>query len=470
MMMILKIVLFLLLFLYPNFTFAYTKAGNIYTTDGSYADVNAAIGNANPDDTIELPAGTFTWGTSLTISKKIVLKGQGKTLTTINTSAGSGIHLNNANASGTRITGINIVSTASPVITIGTTGTGAAVVVKDFRIDNCRIQGVTYGVYVNYSSRVVPPQGLIDNCDLIGSTNVVSGVNYDDTMYDFATWSVPTNLGGANFVFFEDCIFESNSFITPNQATDVSRGGGMVVRFSTIRGKYSEVHGYQGNNPLNARSGRKWEYYRNDYSSGGSYASNFVPFHIRGGTGVIFDNTFAGYGSNQIYFNHYRSGSSLGSCLQCDGTSPCDGNEVGQQGYLCRDQPGAGADQWTWTAGNPYPPQAKEPVYIWGNTSNVPILYGSTGTHFVENRDFYRQGGTVGVGVGTLANMPASCTTGQGYWATDQGNWNKKPGGTQGVLYKCVSTNNWQLYYTPYTYPHPSGAVPQAPKNLRIME
>ena len=24
-----------------------------------------------------------------------------------------------------------------------------------------------------------------------------------------------------------------------------------------------------------------------------------------------------------------------------------------------------------------------------------------------------------------------------------------------GTLYKCTSTNKWEPYYTPYTYPHP---------------
>ena len=71
--------------------------------------------------------------------------------------------------------------------------------------------------------------------------------------------------------------------------------------------------------------------------------------------------------------------------------------------------------------------------------------------------------GTVGVGEGTLAARPATCTTGVGYWATDQGSWNtssSNPQGVQlnggdGVLYRCVSTNTWASYYTPYTYPHP---------------
>jgi hypothetical protein len=80
---------------------------------------------------------------------------------------------------------------------------------------------------------------------------------------------------------------------------------------------------------------------------------------------------------------------------------------------------------------------------------------------------------TCGVGFGTLANRPTTCTTGVGYFATDQGSWNTSGNGFgQGELFKCTSTNTWGLAYTPYTYPHPlaggtgSSANPPAPTNL----
>lgn len=66
-----------------------------------------------------------------------------------------------------------------------------------------------------------------------------------------------------------------------------------------------------------------------------------------------------------------------------------------------------------------------------------------------------------GVGCGTLAARPATCTTGVGYWATDQSCANTTGlvgvGATAitGTLYKCTATNTWTAYYTPYEYPHP---------------
>jgi len=122
--------------------------------------------------------------------------------------------------------------------------------------------------------------------------------------------------------------------------------------------------------------------------------------------------------------------------------------------------------------------------------------------HLVENRDYYNAvsvnaqtsptspfNGTIGIGHGTLANRPTTCTnltlqngdTGSGvmYWATDQGSWNQSGDGRgSGVLYRCSATNTWTVHYTPYTYPHPlqtdsgggAGDVtpPTAPTNLRI--
>ena len=78
--------------------------------------------------------------------------------------------------------------------------------------------------------------------------------------------------------------------------------------------------------------------------------------------------------------------------------------------------------------------------------------------------------GTTGIGIGLYAAMPATCTTGVGYWATDKGgNWNTINGtANDGCLYKCTATNTWTLYYTPYTYPHPLRRL-SSPQNLQIV-
>jgi hypothetical protein len=142
-----------------------------------------------------------------------------------------------------------------------------------------------------------------------------------------------------------------------------------------------------------------------------------------------------------------------------------DGTGVG--GYPARDQSAAGPDQ----GANHTQVGAAEPLYIFNNicgANSASCTQGSTitnpytngvniGSFITNNRDVYLDAGgvgngTVGVGVGTLAQRPATCTAGVGYWATNAS-----------TLYQCAAGNIWTTYYTPLTYPHPlqgGGGVP----------
>ncbi len=93
----------------------------------------------------------------------------------------------------------------------------------------------------------------------------------------------------------------------------------------------------------------------------------------------------------------------------------------------------------------------------------------SVGSDFVANTDYYLYNGnascnqgagscTAGMGSGTRAQRPTNCTTGVGWWSTDQGgNWNTSNGtANDGTMDLCTATNTWtDAVYTPYRYPHP---------------
>lgn len=163
---------------------------------------------------------------------------------------------------------------------------------------------------------------------------------------------------------------------------------------------------------------------------------------------------------------------------------------------VCEDQWGRGQGAYVSGVGTPTPTgpmnEVLDPVYEWDDTITPGSALGQQfGTQYagltIQNRDFYtddwKAGGlsgptaqtsatapfngsttcnagsgnyTCGVGFGTLALRPTTCTTGVGYWATDQGAWNTSGNSFgQGVLYKCTATNTWTASYTPYMYPHP---------------
>lgn len=152
--------------------------------------------------------------------------------------------------------------------------------------------------------------------------------------------------------------------------------------------------------------------------------------------------------------------------------------------------PDTGTDKSsTWTAGAIYKADhGYDPIqcYQWSNINNTdesPYRGGTTGRFndndpcgLVDaNEDYWEHNasfnGTAGVGIGTRALRPATCTAGVLYWSTDQGTWNGSSGTdglhnplgvtTSGVGDKCTATNTWNAgndlipYYTPYTYPHP---------------
>jgi hypothetical protein len=222
--------------------------------------------------------------------------------------------------------------------------------------------------------------------------------------------------------------------------------------------------------------------------------------HQGSNTYVVFNNTLSGVSKSgdPIVVQHYCS---FPDCIdnagagwgleQCDGTQSRDGNRsptTTHRGYPCWRQPGRDLNG------------AYQPVYSWNNKWSdgvrIDMLYNGGGSapdystnHMQEDREWYNGvsinaqtsasspfDGTTGMGFGTFARRPTTCTTssetglgagdaGVGYFATDVG--------AQGTLYTCSATDTWTVYYTPYTYPHPlqgaSEEPPDPPTNFRII-
>ena len=408
--------------------------------------VQSAIDSAENGDIVLVPAGICNWSNTITIpsNKKITLSGASMNSTIINT---ANIALTR---SGSRLTNFNL--NGGYISVDGSIG---------WRIDHCILNQT--GITSRSSVREVHSEGLVDNCIFYNARVVSSGAAamlYEGPSQHYL-WAQPFDLGsGRGVVYLEDNVFTRTGH---GNVIDGNYGGRYVFRYNVVNDATTEAHSVQGTN----RAHIKWEIYENKINQ--VSRSMWAPMFQRGGTGVIFNNEITGRWSSgpRIIFDNIRSYAERGEGGFCDGISLWDGN-LDETGWPCRDQIGTSNDLWLWTDENPYPRQELKPAYLWNNTHginpvfvtvhNCPEGAGSC-LHIKSNRDYYEDefnfNGTSGTGFGLFANLPSTCTAGVAYWATDIGKWNYLNLGPDGQLYKCVSDNNWELYYVPYVYPHP---------------
>lgn len=206
---------------------------------------------------------------------------------------------------------------------------------------------------------------------------------------------------------------------------------------------------------------------------------------------IPFGAPFSVYDVTQGWWGEIAS--NTGNTITVDesiGTQSPYGFHVGdtykiQRAFVCGDQGGRGAGALV-SGLNPTPVgpfnEALRPIYEGNDAMNsvAVSVAASSSLRMVANRDYYAEAmnqtaqtsptspfnGTTGTGHGTLANRPTTCTTGVGYLATDQGNWNQSGlactgsgtgagQGCQGQWSSCTSTNTWTNAPQPYTYPNP---------------
>lgn len=179
-----------------------------------------------------------------------------------------------------------------------------------------------------------------------------------------------------------------------------------------------------------------------------------------------------------------------------------DGN-ADSLGYPCLDQTGRGEGDMLYgdhpdkfnTTSDPddktWPRQIIKPVREWMNTltglgggsrwddrslgrvlSGRDIMFQASGINTSLGVPF--DGTTNITGWGPGAFKPTGCTfnettgVGPAYFATDEGSWNTSTSNPRGVqrngadgrLYVCVADDDWDLVFTPATYPHPLRTTP----------
>jgi hypothetical protein len=180
-----------------------------------------------------------------------------------------------------------------------------------------------------------------------------------------------------------------------------------------------DLHGNVGGRP----GGMGIEIYENTYNVN-NYGAKIVD--QRGGKAVIFNNTINNARTNNTYLQIREE---YLDSLEKPATSP-------------NGQPQHVSSSYYWN-------NIQDETDITGTYVPETLLYPGLGRIVpLENVDFWNQkknfDGTSGIGVGLLADRPATGVPGVGYWATDI----KK-------LFRWTLKDGWEEYYTPYSYPHP---------------
>jgi len=486
------------------------------TAGSTVAQVQSAVNSATDGAVITFAAGSYSWGNGIALSnaKGVTLQGAGAGSSIVTATAGSVISMTTLSGNNThlyRITGFTFQNAPSNLI-FWFFGNGT---LNNLRVDHNTFSNYATGaiaIFLGETSSNGKYFGLIDHNTFSGAVNFM-GMKVlgpgDPTRYATSVRGTGSNI------FLEDNTFDFDS------ATDLGSGcidawfsSAVVFRFNTVRNCLVTAHGTtHGGGTVN------FEVYQNTLKRLGGDPTwqdgTRLVHHQGSGEITVWGNTFvhAGTIGGALSVTHYRSATPSAAGYdptlgRCDGTSPRDGNTAPSGTYFgwpCWNQPGRAP------AGGAPAYGTLSPIYTWMNVDSstsgkVPILIENpwsatnpgVATHIQSGRDYYDAvsasaqtsaaapfNGTTGMGFGTLANRPTTCSHvtapngenggGVAYWATDQGNWNNSVAGPDGQLYRCSATNTWTVAYFPYTYPHPlqQGAVvpvPSAPSHLRIVQ
>jgi hypothetical protein len=496
-------------FLFP----ALLRGANTYTAancnQNGTNSLGALIAAASDGDTVNGPAGggSASWSSPIVSSRTFTVNGNGCSITT---SGNDIFHFTWTNSS--------IIPRITNFTMNGSFGMGGLMIdgnVPAFRIDHITVNqsGPNHWLFVGYNSWATYNTGLyglVDHITWVGTGStpaiLVYGLNQN--------WLSPHTMGTSQSIYMEDSSFSCPTCAGPGgSAIDVQHGGKVVFRHNTVLGEAIATHDL--GDPLDLGV-REKEFYNNTSSCAGSTTGGcFDAIHLRGGTGVDFNNAISidALGNNgwqtAFFTQIFRSGvnglipygfpvanpdvipGGGGICSDfvphynyppyaiCYSTSDsgCTPNPTnatlcgkayydnsitntlltqldgtGSGGYPARDQTGAGPD----TGANHVQTGGGEPEYIW-NTTNTrngnAVVYNPVTNNDSPLITFNRDIYQQGSSFDGTSGVGVGLLSARPSTCTaGVGYWATDTN----VLYTCNSGGNaWSTHYTPYTYPHP---------------
>jgi hypothetical protein len=329
-----------------------SSAVSVYTTNGSESDTQAAINAAADGNVIQLPAGSLTWSTGVTVNRGVTIQGQGVSSTAL-TNPGKSYSLFSVNCDQVKARITGIAFKGQYAIKVGGSYTTA-----QFRIDDCTFDGgTTNGILLQFYSNA---PGLVDHCSFSAGGGAEMIHNMGLGAGNDAGWLDDVYPGSASAVYIENCTFShspmTDAYYYGTKAIENFYGSRTVLRYCKLNYVAIDAHGNKP--PL--YGARWWEFYNNTFyvPANGNQSPYFA---LRGGSGVVFNNHVSGgpnRGSSQIQFYSDET------------TNP----------PLC----GPGGGIFVNLA------RTFSPVYIWGNDPSITV--GSTSSNVIQGRDYLVSG------------------------------------------------------------------------------
>lgn len=407
-------------------------AATITAASCSQSDVNTAYTSASNGDTVEIPNGSCTWTSGISITKYIVLRAQNYTATsggstsrnvTITHNAGSSTLLAFTTASGntTQLSGIAFIPGASGVGKYASFGGTGVPLINDcyFDVDASGGGVSTYAMSIDTNGAVLWNNWAESSTTSgTGSTRSWFVHKSSKSWTDSNTWGT-NDSGGTNKVYVEDStIYNMRDF-----AFDGDDNSRSVFRYNTIRNSQLIHHG-----TTSLQGGREMELYNNAFQyRQNQYISGWVNLNryiwLRAGTLRATNNSFEEINSSGFYATR-TSIVFIAESLTRSGS-----------GSGCETEPDYPGTHWPGQGGNGST-QSSDPIYLYNNSGT-----GGSGT----SKEW-----------GTNDQSPDTCGGGTTANVVLSG---------RDVLFTNPS-------YTTYTYPHPlrtAGGGPAAPTNIRII-
>jgi hypothetical protein len=261
------------------------KAATINSASASRSDVGAAVSTAVNGDTVLLPAGqSATWTSELSFTKGITLDLNGCTITRNISTNARVIVATGVNGFTTRITGGTFSGGSTGTgfnaryIRVNSTATGPV------RVDHC-VFNDSGGSSIMFETYHTTGQVLLDHCTF--NANSVCEIIHNNGYGAGQTggWAVDVTPGSLDAFYIEDCTFNKLFAGSAGALHAIANGYGSrtVFRHNVVDNMDFDNHGTAG-----AVGGRWFEVYDNQWFSDAGLAK---VFQIRGGSGVIFNNT-----------------------------------------------------------------------------------------------------------------------------------------------------------------------------------